>query len=180
MNEILEIALALSATIAFGIAITIEIRKSLALKKENARRAEQKLKWIRASQQATERIVLIDTIVNYRAPHSSLPWMFPDLLMPSGVNLSQQEIEKMVAQKVDEVTKRVASIEDRLPAQEHIDKIASVNDAILATNIETINDSLRRLEARMLTKWDVAKIVFTVIGSLGALVGIVLAILKLF
>jgi hypothetical protein len=84
------------------------------------------------------------------------------------------EIENVTRELVD----RIDKIEKRIPSEATIDKVASVNDAILATHIETLSESIKRIEDRLLTKWDVAKIVFTIIGALGVITGLILTIIK--
>ena len=100
------------------------------------------------------------------------------LVLPPG--LTKKEIEKEVRQKVDELKMRIEEIEKRFPSDSTIDKISSVNDAILATNIESLADSIKKIEEKILTKWDVAIIVFQVIAALGIIFGIVFGILSYF
>jgi len=59
-----------------------------------------------------------------------------------------------------------------------LEKIASVNDAILATQLETLSASIKAIQNRMLTKWDIAKIVFAILSALGILVGIIFGIIN--
>jgi hypothetical protein len=87
--------------------------------------------------------------------------------------LNQKDIEKIVKEKTEDLNKRLAAIEERFPKASTIDKVASVNDAILATKIETLAESMRLLREQMLTKWDVAKIVFTILGALGVITAII-------
>jgi len=94
--------------------------------------------------------------------------------------ISETEIDAKVKEKFDEIKNRVEEIEKRFPKESTIEKIASVNDAILATNIESLTESLKRIEDKMLTKWDVVKIVFEVIAVIGLIVGLVFAILEYF
>lgn len=92
--------------------------------------------------------------------------------------VTQDQIKSEIESKTKELADRIEKIEKRIPSEATIDKVASVNDAILATHIETLSESIKRLEERVLTKWDVAKIVFTIIGALGALISLVLTIIK--
>ena len=100
------------------------------------------------------------------------------IFIPSDV--SKEEIELKVKQKVDEIKKRIEEIEKRFPAEGTLEKIASVNDAILATNIESLTDSIKKIEERILTKWDIAKVVFQIIAALGVVIGLVFGILQYF
>ena len=91
---------------------------------------------------------------------------------------TKTEIESEVNKKFDELKNRVEEIEKRFPKEATLEKIASVNDAILATNLEALSESVKRIEEKLLTKWDIAKIVFQIIAVLGVAIGIVFAILK--
>ena len=90
---------------------------------------------------------------------------------------TRPEIEEQVNVKVDELKKRIEAIESRFPQEATLEKIASVNDAILATQLETLSDSIKAIQDKMLTKWDVAKIVFAILSALGFLAGIIFGIL---
>jgi len=48
----------------------------------------------------------------------------------------------------------------------------------MATNIEALSESIKRIENKILTKWDVAKIVFEIIAIFGVLIGIAFGIIK--
>lgn len=92
--------------------------------------------------------------------------------------LQKDSIQKEVEDRTSTLKERLESIEKRFPEESTLDKIASVNDAILGTKVEEIQKSIEMLESKLITKWDVAKIVFTIIGSLGALVGLTITIIK--
>ena len=96
----------------------------------------------------------------------------------AGTLLSKNDVEQEVERRVAVLKDRIARIEARFPDDAVIDKVASVNDAIFATSLEALAESVRRIEEKMLSKWDVAKIVFIIIGALGALLGVALAILR--
>jgi hypothetical protein len=72
--------------------------------------------------------------------------------------------------------KRLERVEQRFPEEATLEKIASINDAILATKIEQLEKSLGLLDSRMVTKWDVATIVFAVIGAIGVIAGAIFAV----
>ncbi len=90
---------------------------------------------------------------------------------------TKADIEEQVNEKVNELKKRIEAIEARFPPEAKLEKIASVNDAILATQLEAMSDSIKAIQDKMLTKWDVAKVVFAILGSLGAIVAIIFGIL---
>lgn len=91
------------------------------------------------------------------------------------------ETMSATALEVDALKRRLAEVEARFPDQSTIDKVASVNDAILATKVEHLEAEVKRLETRiddMPTKWDIATIVFAVIASLGVLVGAGITVIR--
>jgi hypothetical protein len=90
--------------------------------------------------------------------------------------LTKVEIESEVNKKFDELKSRVEEIEKRFPKDATLEKIASVNDAILATNLEALSETVKRIEQKLLGKWDVAKVVFQILAALGVLIGIIFAI----
>lgn len=92
---------------------------------------------------------------------------------------TKPEIEEQVNLKVDDLKKRLEAIEARFPQEATLEKLASVNDAILATKLETLADSIKTIQDKMLTKWDVAKIVFAIFSILGILVGLIFGIINL-
>ena len=82
--------------------------------------------------------------------------------------------------KIMTLEKRIQAIESRLPPNATIDKISSVNDAILATNIESLTRTVERIEEKTLTKWDVAVIVFQIIGVIGVVIRVIIGVITLF
>lgn len=86
------------------------------------------------------------------------------------------EIEAEVNSRTEELNKRIETIEARLPKEATLDKLASINDAILATQIEALTESVNDLKKNTLTKWDVAKVVFAILGALGIISGIIIGI----
>jgi len=91
--------------------------------------------------------------------------------------LQQDSIKREVEERTAALRKRLDSIERKFPEESTLEKIASVNDAILGTKIEELQRSIERIESKLLSKWDVAKIVFTIIASLGALVGLTITVI---
>jgi hypothetical protein len=80
-------------------------------------------------------------------------------------------------QAVEEVRSRVGSIEIRLPNKSTLDKIASVNDAILATKIDNLESYLAKLEANQVTKWHVVKIVLAITGAIATILSLIISLL---
>ncbi|WP_139263647.1 hypothetical protein [Geodermatophilus africanus] len=61
----------------------------------------------------------------------------------------ESAVQRHVDSAVESLQVRIRTIEERFPAQSEIDKIASVNAAIAATKIEALQDSIKRLEAKI-------------------------------
>ena len=99
-------------------------------------------------------------------------------LVHSSTVQTKQDIETQVNAKVDKLKKRIEEIEARFPQEATLEKIASVNDAILATRLDALSDSIKAIQDRILTKWDVAKIVFAILSALGILVGIIFGVIN--
>lgn len=89
---------------------------------------------------------------------------------------TEKEIEVKIDTKLNDIQTRMNQIENRFPADSSLDKIASINDAILAKSIETISESIKNIEKKLLSKWDVAKVFFQILTALGVLISIILAV----
>ncbi len=89
---------------------------------------------------------------------------------------TKEEVRHEVEGAVRAVQERIERIELRFPEQSTIDKVASVNDAILATKVEQLQKSIEQLDSRILTKWDVATIVFAVMAAIGVVAGVIFAV----
>jgi len=101
-----------------------------------------------------------------------------NIIAHSPTSSTETEVENEVKEKFGEIDIRLKEIEKKFPKESTLEKIASVNDAILATNIETLSESIKRIEDKLLTKWDVVRITFQILGGLGILIGIIFAIIK--
>ena len=73
------------------------------------------------------------------------------------------KIEDQVDAAVLHLKDRIVELEKRFPEATTIDKIASVNDAILATKLEQIASDLKRIDEKMLGKWEVALITIEIL-----------------
>ena len=104
---------------------------------------------------------------------------FRNILAHYPVPSAKKEIEAEVNSKIEEIKRRIEIVEARLPKDSTLDKLASVNDAILGTQIEALTEAVKDLKEKILTKWDVAKVVFTVLGALGIITAIIFSILNL-
>lgn len=92
--------------------------------------------------------------------------------------LSREQVRKEVEHRMTEVQGRLEAIEKRFPDDSTIDKIASINDALFAQRIEQLSTRIEKLEEKILTKWDVALIVSTVVAGIIVVVGATYAVLK--
>jgi len=90
---------------------------------------------------------------------------------------SREEIRSEVESRLNEIKGRIQAIEERFPDKSSIDKIASINDALFAERIEQLGARLEKLEAKQLTKWDVAITVSMVVAGIFAVVGATYAVL---
>lgn len=93
--------------------------------------------------------------------------------------VSREELEVEIERRVEVIKDRIENIETRFPDVATLDKVASINDAILATKIDALSADVRRLQDNLLSKWDVATVVFAILGALGVIVGAVVGIVNL-
>ncbi len=113
-------------------------------------------------------------LLNYQKSWRNLLVHYPSY----PIYLARAEIETEAHKEFDELKKHVEEIENRFPKEATLEKIASVNDAILATKFEALSESIKRIEDKLLTKWDVAKVIFQILAALGVLIGVIFAILQ--
>jgi hypothetical protein len=95
---------------------------------------------------------------------------------PTSAQASADDVKREAQNVITSFQERLERMEQRFPEEATVDKIASINDAILGTKVEQLQKSLEQLESRMLTKWDVATIVFTVITAIGGLAVLVFVV----
>jgi hypothetical protein len=89
---------------------------------------------------------------------------------------SREEIRREAEEVVGSLRERLEQVERRFPEESTLEKISSINDAILATKIEQLEKSIENLESRLLTKWDVATIVFAVFAAIGGIAGVIFTV----
>ncbi|MCH7922725.1 MAG: hypothetical protein IH975_06820 [Nitrospinae bacterium] len=128
------------------------------------------------SEVAAFRNKLVHDIVEQDLPQEVWSRVFDQIMSPLIITsgISKEEVERQFSTLKEQIDR----IEARFPDEATIDKVATVNEAILANSVERLAESLRRLEEKLLTKWDVARIVFTIIGALGGLIALTLTIIK--
>lgn len=121
----------------------------------------------------------IDEIIKDASDEATKQILFQELetyfnLSISAKDNSQKEIKDLTT----DLQMRIENIEKRFPEESTLEKLASINDAILSTKIEELLRSINRIEEKMLSRWDVAKIVFVIIGSIGTLIGLTITVIK--
>lgn len=94
----------------------------------------------------------------------------------AGIGLGQRS---ETDREVDVLKGRVAKIEERLPDDAVLDKVASINEALLAKGLESVQKEIDRLQQSMLTRWDVVTVVFATLAAIAAVVGAVVGIVDL-
>lgn len=93
-------------------------------------------------------------------------------------NSSDEAIKAEVRQDLKEFKDRIAKIESRFPDESKLDKIASINDALLSERIDQVKERLDKLEEKALTRWDVALTVSAIIGGISFVVAATYGIIK--
>lgn len=78
-----------------------------------------------------------------------------------------------VLKQLELLEARLEQVEGRLPATDTLDKIASVNYAILATKHEETERAIARLDREAMSAGKVTAVVFTVLAAMFALVAAV-------
>jgi predicted RNase H-like nuclease (RuvC/YqgF family) len=89
---------------------------------------------------------------------------------------SREEMREEFERMLTALRARLEQIERRFPEEAAIDKYASVNEAVLDTKIEQLQKSIENLESRILTKWDVATVVFALFSAIGVVAGTIFAV----
>jgi hypothetical protein len=62
----------------------------------------------------------------------------------------------------------------------NVHKPKSVKVAVLATKIEALERSITRIESQSLSRWDAVLVVVTVVLAVGAVVGLIGGLIRLF
>lgn len=125
---------------------------------------DQKLRARRANTEALAHQVSTDEAVSeaLRRAAERLTSSMPTTSSPT-------ELRKLISL----LEARLEAIEDRLPETETIDKIASVNDAILATKLEEVDRTLTRLEQNQMSTGRVFGLISAFLGVLFALAALI-------
>lgn len=93
-------------------------------------------------------------------------------------HMTEERIRIDTDNYLNDLIERVENIERRFPDESKIEKIASINDALLSERIDQLKEQFDRLDGKLLTKWDIAVIVSTIIGGISAIVAMTYGFLK--
>jgi hypothetical protein len=81
-------------------------------------------------------------------------------------NASDEEISARINKRLEVLRDRLEEIESRYPDEGSIERTLSVNEALLSERIDQLAVQTQGLEARVLSRWDVAMIVSTVLTGI--------------
>ncbi len=105
--------------------------------------------------------------------------------MTSDTAVTKVAIDSLLDKQVGDLSGRIKQIEDRLPSVTTIEKIASVNDAILGTHLESIEklveatrSDMTTFRGDMLNKYDVVVVVIMILGAIATLTALVIVAIE--
>jgi hypothetical protein len=93
-------------------------------------------------------------------------------------NANDEVVKAEIRNDLAEFKMRIEKIEKRFPDESKIEKIASINDALLSERIDQLKEQFNRLESKILNRWDVAITVSAIIGGISAVVATTYGFLK--
>jgi len=96
----------------------------------------------------------------------------------SSPRVSREDIQKEVESQLGEVQARIEKIENRFPDEAKLDKVASINDALISERIDQLSKQVENLDNKILSRWDVALVVSSIIAAIIAVVGATYGVLK--
>ena len=64
----------------------------------------------------------------------------------------------------------IEKIERRFPDEAQMDKVASINDALLSQRIDQLKERIDKMEEKIPSKWDIALTVSAILGGICAVV----------
>ena len=94
----------------------------------------------------------------------------------SGV--TKEDISKEIDLKMSQLHGSIKALESRFPDEASLEKVSSINDAILSERIDQLSRQVANIEKKILSKWDVALIVGTIITSIFLIVSTTYGVLK--
>jgi len=153
MNELSQYV-AVIGVIAIGLVAAAGVITDI----DRRRRAQRTSKEIQAHQTSADDAVM-----------ETLKRVTEQLRSSTPTTGSSTELRKLIGV----LEARIKAIEDRLPDSETLDKIASVNDAILATKLEEVDRTLIRLEQNQMSTGRVFGLISAFLGVLFALAALI-------
>jgi len=90
------------------------------------------------------------------------------------------KLEDIIENELEQFRDRISKIEERFPPEAQLDKIASIDDAVFSLRIDQLAKHIDALESRLLSRWDVAVIVSSMIGGIFAIVAATYAVISFF
>jgi hypothetical protein len=97
-------------------------------------------------------------------------------IQTAGSEFSDKQSEDSVEKQLNELRRKIEQISTTAQNDTVNERVAFSNDVILAAYIQDLRGSLNRLESKILNRWDVAIIVFTIMGALSGLIMLALRI----
>ena len=92
-------------------------------------------------------------------------------------DLNSPKLKATIENELEEFRDRIAKIEKRFPSEAQLEKIASINEAIFAVRIDQLANQIDALEGRILSRWDVAVTVSSIIGAIFAIIAATYAVI---
>lgn len=80
--------------------------------------------------------------------------------------------------QLNQIQEQLFKVESRIPEKAEYEEIASINNVLLPERIDQLAKQVENLEKRILSKWDVALTVGTIIAGIAFVVGATYAVTK--
>lgn len=89
----------------------------------------------------------------------------------SNPKLSEAEAKAEIVEDLNSFADRLKCIEERFPEEAKLEKISSINDALLSERIDQLTEQVKALKGKALSKWNVAVITSSIIAGIFAVSG---------
>lgn len=96
----------------------------------------------------------------------------------SGMRAPEDQIAGRINERIKAIRERVDEIESRYPEEDSLERMVSVNEALLSERIDQISIQVQAFENKVLSRWDVALIVSTVLTGVLSIAGGTYAVLS--
>jgi hypothetical protein len=83
---------------------------------------------------------------------------------------SEEKLKIEISKEFQHFKERIEKIERRFPDESQIDKVASINDALLSQRIDQLKERIDKMEEKIQSKWDIALTVSAILGGICAVV----------